>query len=149
MVERWRSSWTVEWRKCFCFHHRFGQADVVVTVGNGTFQAFEQNNERTPVASVGTNFRVVELENANNMSMTFAVMNVSTPVAEVSRMVQAGHTVVFTPNDSFVQTSEDVRHFLIDKNGVYVLKARIPSMQSFAGRDVRKPAPRRLPRKLG
>ena len=38
------------------------------------------------------------------MSMTFAVMDVTYPLAAVSPMVKAGHTVVFSPEESFVRT---------------------------------------------
>ena len=66
--------------------------------GNVNLQAFVQDSERTPVPAVGSKVPVVEPKNGDNMSMTFAVMDVTAPLAAVSRMVKAGHTVVLSPN---------------------------------------------------
>ena len=122
-IQRWHRG---PWRKSCC--------QQIVTVVNGKLKDLAQNSERTPVARAKV--PVVDLENGNNMSMTFAVMNVTAPLAAVSWMVKTGRTVVCFPNESFGETPKGVRHPLIENNGVCILKAPTP----------RKPAPGTSPR---
>ena len=92
---RWRSSWTV----AQVFHsRRTGPSDSVVTVGTRTFKPSYRTASGHQLPAVGSEVPVVELKNGDNMSMTFAVMDVTAPLAAVSRMVKAGHTMVLSPN---------------------------------------------------
>ena len=68
------------------------------------------------------------------MSTTFTVINVTSPLAVVGRMV-ADDTVVFSPEESFVQTLNGVRHALTKKNGVSILKGWIASDQGFGRQE--------------
>ena len=60
----------------------------------------------------------VGMENGDAMK-TFAVMSVTTPLAAVSRVLKAGHRVVFQHEDSYVETLAGAKHPLVEKNGVY------------------------------
>ena len=45
-----------------------------------------------------------EMENGDAMKMTFAVMSATTPLAVVIRVVKTGHRVLFSPDESYVET---------------------------------------------
>ena len=67
-------------------------------------------------------------------NMTFQVCDVTRPLASVSKIVEAGHSVVFNPaNDargSFIQNqATGEKTWLTAKDGVYVLETKVaPSM---------------------
>ena len=63
--------------------------------------------------AVGSKVPMVELKNGDNMLVTFAVMDVTAPLAAVSRMVKAGHTMVLLTE--CVQTSKSVKHPLTQR----------------------------------
>ena len=67
-------------------------------VGTRTFKPSYRTASGHQLPAVGSKVPVVELKNGDNMSMTFAVMDVTAPLAAVSRMVKAGHTMVLSPN---------------------------------------------------
>ena len=94
-------------------------------VGNFKPSVWTASGHQLPV--VGIKVPVVELENGDHMSLTFAVMDLTAPLAEASRMVKAGRAVVFSHDESFVQSSKGLRHLLIESNGVYIVRARIPN----------------------
>ena len=104
-VEIWRSSWTVAqvllpfprtWSSTFS--GLFGGQDFF------TPSYITASGHQLPV--FGTKVLLVVLDNGEVMSVTFAVMNVTAPLAAVSRMVKASHTVVFSHELSFVQTAK-------------------------------------------
>ena len=58
------------------------------------------------------------------MAMTFHVTNVNKPLASVSKIVQKGSSVHFTPSGSYIQGPEGERVDLTLENGVYVVDVR-------------------------
>ena len=58
------------------------------------------------------------------MAMTFRVTNVNNPLASVSKMVEKGSSVHFTPAGSYIQGPEGEKVNLTLENGVYVMDVR-------------------------
>ena len=86
--EWWRPPWTVaqvlhpnpqNWSNRV--HHRREKREL------SRFRAEQRADTKVPE---------VELENGDKMPMTVAVMSATAPLAAVSRMVKAGHTVFLT-----------------------------------------------------
>ena len=82
-----------------------------------------------PVRSLGEREPIVNLENGAMAKMKFTVMDVHRPLAAVSKMVDAGHRIVFDSEEnggSFVEDRyNNCRHRLYLENGVYVLPIKI------------------------
>ena len=76
-------------------------------------------------------------------NMTFQVCDVTRPLASVSKIVEAGHSVVFNPSQdprgSYIQNySTGEKTWLTQKDGVYVLETKVaPSMHQTAPSFVR------------
>ena len=115
-VERWRSSWTV--------------AQVLLPLPQNWSSRFRRHQlpvvgARVPVVGVG--------ERRQHVHDLRSHQRDSSTCGSQSDGNSRSHTVVFSPNESFAQTSKSVGHLLIEKkHGVDILKARIPSKQSFA-----------------
>ena len=63
-------------------------------------------------------------------NMTFQVCNVTRPLASVSKIVEAGHSVVFNPVDdprgSYIQNLQSgEKMWLTAKDGVYVMETKV------------------------
>ena len=64
--------------------------------------------------------------------MTFHVTDVKKPLASVSKMVEKGSSVHFTPNGSYIQGPKGEKIELVRENGVYVMDVKF--MSGFTGR---------------
>ena len=89
-----RSSCTVA--QCCCHSPGTGQADSKPSLGTAS-------GHQRPV--YGTKVPEVEMDNEDLMKMTFAVMNVTSTLTAVSRVVKTGQKVVFPPEESIVRAS--------------------------------------------
>ena len=56
--------------------------------------------------------------------MTFHVTDVKKPLASVSKMVEKGHSIHFTPKGSYIEGSKGERIPLSLEGGVYVMEVR-------------------------
>ena len=76
-------------------------------------------------------------------NMTFQVCDVTRPLASVSKIVEAGHSVVFNPSQdprgSYIQNySTGEKTWLTQKDGVYVLETEVaPSTHQTTPSSVR------------
>ena len=62
------------------------------------------------------------------------VCDVSKPLLSVHRLVQAGHTVVFSPEGAYVQNqAQDQVMWLNEKGGMYTMKIWVPRNPPAAG----------------
>ena len=80
----------------------------------------------TLVYNEGDRIVTSRLSNGTRQNMRFTVMDVQRPIASVSRIVHAGHKVVFDVGGSYIEnttTGTQVRVF--ERDGVYVLPARV------------------------
>ena len=67
--------------------------------------------------------------------MTFAVMKVNRPIASVSKIVKAGHSVTFSPEESYILESGGRKIPLRECNGIYLMWAKIEDPSYRSSRD--------------
>ena len=58
-------------------------------------------------------------------TMKFAVMRVNRPIASVSAIVKAGHTVTFGPDGAYITEAQGRKIPLRESNGIYLMKAKV------------------------
>ena len=58
-------------------------------------------------------------------TMKFATMRVNRPIASVSAIVKAGHTVTFGPDGAYIMEAQGRKILLRESNGIYLMKAKV------------------------
>ena len=85
----------------------------------------------TLVYNEGDRVVTSRLSDGTRQNMRFTVMDVQRPIASVSRIVHAGHKVVFDAGGSYIEnTTTGTQLRVFERDGVYVLPARVEEPQT-------------------
>ncbi len=88
----------------------------------------------TEVPNMGEKTMEVWTKKGNSGQLTFQISKVTKPLGSVKRMCEVGNQVVFDDSGSYViNKATGKKTWLEEKNGIYVMKVRIPKVTGQPG----------------